>query len=338
MEDINGHLRSFKVKNFKRFESFEMDNLGQFNLIVGDNNVGKTSLLEALLVCKPAWIFFNRLLTAMSYRKFKEGLYYGDISTYEYRKGFESGNSKIYFRLESVDKTVQILNIVFNRHEGVITIEGIPGDSSRYTLSDRASINQNYNTPFVPFFKGHDEDLTKFYRDLQISKSKKENFIKALKIIIPDIQNIELSIEKTNNYLIIYQEHIDATIPLAFFGDGALKVFRLLAEIILNKDGRLMIDEIDTGIHFSRFKGFWKTILLAAKQNNVQLFMTTHNEECIKYFIDVLSSEDMLDLQKDARAVTLRELPDKSVKSYTYPFENLETVVLAGNDVRGGSL
>jgi AAA15 family ATPase/GTPase len=27
-----------------------MDNLGQFNLIVGDNNVGKTSVLEALLV------------------------------------------------------------------------------------------------------------------------------------------------------------------------------------------------------------------------------------------------------------------------------------------------
>ena len=45
----NKHLKYFKVENFKCFDSFEMDNIGQFNLIVGDNNVGKTSVLEALL-------------------------------------------------------------------------------------------------------------------------------------------------------------------------------------------------------------------------------------------------------------------------------------------------
>ncbi len=40
------HLTYFKVENFK---SFEMNNIGQFNLLLGDNNVGKTSVLEALL-------------------------------------------------------------------------------------------------------------------------------------------------------------------------------------------------------------------------------------------------------------------------------------------------
>jgi len=39
---------SFNVKNFKRFKFFEVKDIGQFNLIVGDNNVGKTSFLEAL--------------------------------------------------------------------------------------------------------------------------------------------------------------------------------------------------------------------------------------------------------------------------------------------------
>ena len=43
------HLSYFKVENFKRFDSLEVNDIGQFNLIVGDNNVGKTSLLEALL-------------------------------------------------------------------------------------------------------------------------------------------------------------------------------------------------------------------------------------------------------------------------------------------------
>ncbi|MDP5170014.1 MAG: AAA family ATPase [Bacteroidia bacterium] len=44
------HISSFKLTNFKQFKSLALDNIGQFNLIVGDNNVGKTSLLEALLV------------------------------------------------------------------------------------------------------------------------------------------------------------------------------------------------------------------------------------------------------------------------------------------------
>jgi len=44
------HLTYFKIENFKKFSSIEVDNLGLINLIVGDNNVGKTCLLEALLV------------------------------------------------------------------------------------------------------------------------------------------------------------------------------------------------------------------------------------------------------------------------------------------------
>lgn len=42
------HLTYFKVENFKKFESLELKDIGQFNLVTGDNNVGKTSLLEAL--------------------------------------------------------------------------------------------------------------------------------------------------------------------------------------------------------------------------------------------------------------------------------------------------
>ena len=41
------HLTYFKVENFKRFDSLELTDIGQFNLVVGDNNVGKTSLLES---------------------------------------------------------------------------------------------------------------------------------------------------------------------------------------------------------------------------------------------------------------------------------------------------
>jgi AAA15 family ATPase/GTPase len=118
------------------------------------------------------------------------------------------------------------------------------------------------------------------------------------------------------------------------FGDGTIKLFRLLAEIVINRGNRLMIDEIDTGIYFKRFKNFWKVILQTAKDNDVQLFMTTHNEECIRYFKEVID-EDLPEFKKDVRNITLVEnAKTKEVTAHTYDFEQFEHAINVGNEVR----
>ncbi|BCL36053.1 AAA family ATPase [Nostoc sp. MS1] len=45
-------LKSVKIENFRGFQSFELQQLGRVNLLVGKNNTGKTSILEAIqLLC-----------------------------------------------------------------------------------------------------------------------------------------------------------------------------------------------------------------------------------------------------------------------------------------------
>lgn len=45
-------LKTIKIKNFRCFQSFELQQLGRVNLLVGTNNSGKTSILEAIqLLC-----------------------------------------------------------------------------------------------------------------------------------------------------------------------------------------------------------------------------------------------------------------------------------------------
>lgn len=41
-------LKSFEIRGFRTFKELKIESLGQVNLIVGKNNVGKTTLLEAL--------------------------------------------------------------------------------------------------------------------------------------------------------------------------------------------------------------------------------------------------------------------------------------------------
>ena len=45
-------LKTIKIENFRGFRSFELQQLGRLNLLVGTNNSGKTSILEAIqLLC-----------------------------------------------------------------------------------------------------------------------------------------------------------------------------------------------------------------------------------------------------------------------------------------------
>ena len=44
------NMNSLYIKNYKNLESLQIDKLGRVNLIAGENNVGKSSLLEAVSI------------------------------------------------------------------------------------------------------------------------------------------------------------------------------------------------------------------------------------------------------------------------------------------------
>ncbi|NOS91094.1 MAG: AAA family ATPase [Cyclobacteriaceae bacterium] len=336
MGDTSKHLTYFRVENFKRFESFEMKDLGQFNLIVGDNNVGKTSVLEALLVDEDPYNYTTKLFAALDFRNIKDRLNYRDLSLFANRD--LSVNKSLYsfnFKLIYNDSSVKEFLVEFKNGQQLV-FNGFVNPNLVINLYENFGFNPSVNIPFIPFYKGHDSDLTNFYSRLQNSKSLKKSFIKSLNTIVPDLEEIELSSPYADSgpHLIVYQKNNESSLPLAMFGDGTIKLFRLLAEIILNKGNRLMIDEVDTGIYFNRFKQFWKVILQTAKENDVQLFMTTHNEECINYFKEVLEDE-LIDLQSDTRCITLIEnSKTKQVTAHTYNFEQFEHAINLGNEIR----
>ena len=52
-------LKTIKIKNFRSFQSFELQQLGRVNLLVGKNNTGKTSILEAMALAYIACLIIN---------------------------------------------------------------------------------------------------------------------------------------------------------------------------------------------------------------------------------------------------------------------------------------
>ena len=74
------HIENLKIEQFRGIRQLSVPHLNHINLIVGDNNCGKTSFLEALLLLRDPGDFTNTLRIA----RMRDSLaMYGGISAYE---------------------------------------------------------------------------------------------------------------------------------------------------------------------------------------------------------------------------------------------------------------
>ncbi len=353
------HLTSFGVENFKRFERFSMNNLGQINLLWGDNNVGKTSILEALLFHPDPHIFKHRLLTNLFvFRNFDDitrsyWLYYANSLNVQDGVGSVHFRTKYLTSAEFVDSltffkdshttwicadfTTRVDNSVIADNPDELFMSNTLTPRMDGTFRFDGSIKfdgkfyPNPEMPLIPFFLGYEHRLTKKYtHHIQRFASLAEQMKEDLRCMIPTITDILVEPNETspnNPILLIRQKGQDLAMPLGTFGDGAIKLFRILLEIIVHKGERLMIDEIDSGVHVSRFHDFWRTILKAASKHEVQIFATTHNWECLQFFKEVLEEEEMQPLQKKARGIKLTTDKEGSTQAITYTFEQFQHAI-----------
>ena len=73
-------------------------------------------------------------------------------------------------------------------------------------------------------------------------------------------------------------------IPLKSLGDGATRYFALALSLANTRNGFLVIDEAENGIHHSMQRALWKMVLQTALRNDVQVFAATHSQDCVRGF------------------------------------------------------
>lgn len=81
-----------------------------------------------------------------------------------------------------------------------------------------------------------------------------------------------------------------------------------------------MVDEIDTGLHYSVLADMWKLVIETAKRLNVQVFATTHSLDCVHALAWVqeqnpsLASEVTLHrVEKDAPATVVYSMDEIAI-------------------------
>ena len=139
----------------------------------------------------------------------------------------------------------------------------------------------------------------------------------------------ETSYRAASRRFLVKFKDATAPVPLRRLGDGAVRLFGMALALSQSKDGILLIDEVENGIHHSVQDDFWKMILTTSLSNNIQVLATTHSSDCVKGFAMAINDD------KDIHGSAIRlEKDGDSYFAVEYAEHELETVVKNNAEIR----
>jgi len=315
------HVAGLDVKRFRGIKDLSLQNLNHINIIAGDNNSGKTSILEAIHLLKDPAGLYNLFRTAVMRENGKlisvlsffdsflnmlpKDSYEIEIEAYGDKVGeivieLKGEIREILLDKKSLSSLMQkrvakydIAEIETTAYIGLYecaidnNVVKYPIEFTSYTEFTRLprskydTINISYLAPSRHLTGNNIDNIVK-------SPSYKDLCIYLLKLFDEDIEDVLYTKHDLYNKPIENIMHKTLGImPLSTYGDGIKKVISLANGIASAKDGILMIDEVETSIHKKYYKDIFAFLIKACQQYNVQLFLTTHNQEAMDTFLDI---------------------------------------------------
>ncbi|MFK5976364.1 MAG: AAA family ATPase [Sulfurovum sp.] len=338
-------IKEFEINDYKCFKDFKIDKLSQINIISGKNNVGKTALLEALSVSKNT-TNLRLFKKNIEYIFASRGLNYNDI--YIYLKS-------IFLDIKYLDKKIVIQSkhntLTEEEHEKlkqqyvnpqvkeflVMYYDDIFEDILPLEINQELS-SVEFQTLFINSSRPNNYYLTHLYSKVQ-ELNKQDAFLKYLQIIDNNI----IGIEPYLTQIIAHDgQSVQSTVlritvenPLQSFisselGEGTNRFIEILCSLLANTNGTVLIDEIENGIHHTKLYDIWKAIIEIVDKENIQLFVTTHDEESIEALNR--ASEDMKYYK--ITSLTLEKDEDNTIYPIIRKYSSFTATVDAGMDIR----
>jgi len=359
---------SFEVKNLRCFQDLKISAFERVNLIAGMNNVGKTTLLEALFIhggsFNPELTFRVNAFRGIEQIKIEfdrwaaspwENLFHQfDESKAIELAGENTVTGKKTVKL-AVERDVAELKKLRGNHSP-FAIEPPKGTISTHDTAKvlkleykEKGISQNYymiiepggmihrdpippEPPFPTFYLSpRAPNLFQESADLYgklMIENKQAIIFNVLKIIEPRLKKIEI-IPVAGISIFHGDIGLPKMVALPFMGEGMVRLANLFTRIANCQNGVILIDEIENGIHHSVMEKLWTAIGKTAREFNIQVFATTHNWGCI-----VAAHKAFLESGKYDFRLHRLDMVNGQIKSVTYDQESLEAALENNFEVR----
>ena len=335
-------LNSLYIKNFRSLEDFQVIKLGRVNLIVGNNNSGKSSVLEALRIyagsanrnllvqiagehdekTRPSnadeadsELPFEAFFTGRKYPTDDETpIFIGQTESDPNGLVIEHG---LLVETEETDTDIENADLFGGSIVRTVLRRALKSDLdalSRGSLSQALfvkrggrvfrlrfdSVESRYRPSLgelapalscsvVPTQFVSIEDLSDEWDKIVLTPYQ-DIVRQALRIIEPNFEDLAFVKNADRNgatrgrSVKVRLSSQPRPLPLNSMGDGMLRILQLILKVFSAKDGILLIDEFENGLHYSIQSKVWELLFELAVKLNIQVFATTHSWDCIESF------------------------------------------------------
>ena len=315
-------LKSLALRGFRAFESYELTELATVNLLVGKNNCGKTSLLEAveLLVSNGHLSVFSEVARrrgeVMSYRpRYRVNashLFFGHTCEPGvcFKLSSDDGRelSATILSLDEVGEDTDLWEtrtISARRRELDEAEETEPAFGLRIALcaeervvalpmSEDGTILHDWRRPIVRTgvslppvrFLGLESFASVRMGDAWdkvLADGLEDEIAEDMRLLVPEIDSIHfLTARPGPGGILVGLRNGGGRTPIGSYGDGLRRLLALRLALVCATDGYLLIDEIDAGLHWTVIEDVWRLLVEVADRCNVQIFATTHSHDCVR--------------------------------------------------------
>lgn len=343
-------IRSVRIQGYRGLEHFEMSDLGRINLLVGKNNSGKSSVLEALylLASEGNPRALSRILRergeltesggSNDERRHQEldicHLFFGhkiDINQSVTIKAEGEDNLRPELKLRIMEQEHKINNdvdspiinesqyytlCINNKRKYPLQItfyitfgNNIISSLWSWPISPRGGIDMRAidtlgpmrgrpdgspdsspSVQFVPHDSLTPTEIVNLWDKISLTPSQGD-VLQAIQKVDKTIENIaaysgnQLGAFRffdtaRGGFKVKLKDQTDP-MPIGSLGDGVWRMLAHAISLAQAKGGILLIDEIDTGLHYSVQEDLWRMIAETARELDVQVFATTHSYDCI---------------------------------------------------------
>lgn len=354
-------VNSVCFENFRGFKKLSLQELKRITLISGKNNAGKSSILEGIFLAldhsaPDSFVKINGfrgLPLAYDANCLWEPLFYGLNTREKMRINMQLKNTDAALEYERDDSFVpsdgagapqdvfnQFLqsaqtnySLKFNYKFGDYTEAGhfvvsssgvlrnvntnIDGNQLKSLMLTHYINSATINNPVV---------LAEWFSKLEL-EGKKQQVIETLKIMDANISDISAIVIR--GQIQLYAKMGERLLPLKLAGDGINKLLFLVLTIVENPGSLVLIDEIETGFHYSMYPKLWKILATAARENNCQIIATTHSYECIEG-----ATEGVEPGEEDDFCYFRIERSEEASRAFRYSGSLLHTAIHSNMEVR----
>ena len=306
------HIKNLKIDSYRGVKNLELNNLADINVLTGDNNTGKTSILEVLrslnspteieswhssLRMPEAVLNSNNLSffesTKMLFNIENNIIKYNYVIEEETEITIKNEIEDISLSGDSINKLSAIelfeknklyplkkMNLYFYKNEELVNEETIY--EIRHIRNKNKLKNKIFNTIYVSPFQHIEETM---YLDNVLNEPiLYQEMLEVLKEFDDNI--ISINAGKSGNSVVYKILSKTGSLPLNVYGDGMKKAILLISAVVKAKNGILLLDEFETAIHTTSMNKVFSWILKSCLKLNVQLFLTSHSKEATEKILN----------------------------------------------------